>query len=113
MLGPMIEDERAILAADIRSVAIQGGGIVAGEKPVQDVPKGDNRRIERYLDHLGEPRCPRADLLVAGIGDGAAGITGNDFADAVPKLEARLQAPEATPASPGLFHSIQCLRLET
>ncbi len=85
---------------------------MAGEKPVQDVPKGDNRRIERYLDHLGVPRCPRADLLVAGIGDGAAGITGNDFADPVHKLEDRLQAPEAAAAERGLFHGIQGWLLE-
>ena len=92
----MPEDDRAILGSGVVALAIQRCGIVKREVDPQQVLIGEHGRVERDLHALGMPGGPRADLLVTGLGNLAAGIARNDALDSLQGLEDGFDAPEAT-----------------
>ena len=101
MLGRSGEDGGAVLGADIVALAVEGGGIVDGEEDVQQVGVRDAGRVEGDLHDLGMTGATGADLLVAGVGGGAAGITGDDIRDANHLVEDGFEAPEAAAGKDG------------
>ena len=95
------EDGGAVLGADIVALAVEGGGIVDGEEDVQQVGVGDAGRVKGDPHNLGMTGATGADLLVAGVGGGAAGITRDDIRDADHLVENRFKAPEAAASKDG------------
>ncbi len=108
LLGVVIEDDRAVLRADVGALPVLGGRIVDREEHIQEVAVGDHRGIEADLHHLGVAGAAAADLLVARMVDVAAGIAGHYALDPLEILEHRLQAPEAPATKGGELATVLC-----
>src|SRR5882762_1851539 len=70
----MIEDHRTILRSDIRSLSIQGRGIVVRPKNIEQLIVADLRRIELNLHDFRVTGLVAANILVARIFLVATGI---------------------------------------
>src|ERR1041385_1755656 len=55
LLSRVREDRRAVLAAAVRSLAVEGARIVKGEEQLEQLPVGQHRRVEGDLDRLRGP----------------------------------------------------------
>ena len=72
LLGAVIEDDRAVLRADVVALPVLGGRIVDREEHVQQVAELTTFGIEGDLHDLGMAGVAAADLLVGRIVDVAA-----------------------------------------
>jgi hypothetical protein len=73
----MIKDHRAVLAADIGTLPIQGCRVMDREEDLKECLEVDPGVVEADLDHLGMAGRARADLLVGRLRAGASGISGH------------------------------------
>jgi len=69
----------------------------------------DLGRVEPHLDRLGVAGAVPADLLVAGVGDVAAGVTHRGLHHPVDLAEGRLHTPEASRGECGPLGSVRSL----
>jgi hypothetical protein len=102
LLGRVEEDGRAVLRALVRTLAVEGGGVVEGEEGIEKLLEADPRRIEVHLDHLGVAGLVGADVLVAGPLQRAALIADGRRRHAGDGRKGRLDSPE-TSCSEGCF----------
>ena len=90
-----VEDGAAVLGAAVGALAVEGGGVVAGEEDAEELAVGDFRGVVGDADGFGVTGVAVADALVVGGVGGAAGVTGDDVLDALEGFEDGLSAPEA------------------
>ena len=64
----VIEDHRPVLAAPVRPLAVDLGGVVDGEEPVEKLFIADHGGIEGQLDGLGVPRPAGAYVFIGRLG---------------------------------------------
>src|SRR5580693_7770098 len=96
LAGVMVEDRRAVLAADVEPLAVTRGRIVAPPERLDQLRVADLGRVEPHLDRLGVAGAVPADPFVAGVGDVAAGVPHGSLQHPVDLAEGRLRTPEAT-----------------
>lgn len=102
LLGSVgVKNGGTVLTADIRALTVEGGGVVYGEKDVQQVRVGDHSRVEGDADALGMAGQAGADLLIGRRGTMSAGIAGDDGADAAHLLEDGFKTPETSTGENG------------
>src|SRR5439155_17703174 len=94
LLGSMVKDHRAVLRADIPTLAVERGRVMNAKKHLEDFAEADSRGVEGDLDDLRVAGTPGADLMVRGRRHAASRVAGRDAFDAAQVLEHRLQAPE-------------------
>ena len=70
----MVEDRRAVLAAQVEALAVAGSRIVDPPERLEQLRVADLGRVEPYLNRLGMAGAVPADPFVAGVGDVAAGV---------------------------------------
>src|SRR5215471_21861477 len=92
----MVEDRRAVLAAEIEALAVAGGRIVDPPERLEQLLVADLGRVEPHLDRLGVAGAVPADLPVAGARDVAAGVTDSGPQHPMDLAEGRLHTPEAS-----------------
>jgi hypothetical protein len=112
LAGVMVEDRRAVLAADVEPLAVTRGRIVAPPERLEQLRVADLGRVEPHLDRLGVAGAVPADLLVAGVGDLAAGVAHRGLQHAVDLAEGRLHTPEASRGECGPLGSVRSVSLE-
>ena len=94
----MGEDHRAVLGAEIWSLAVELGGVVHLEEEIHQRGIGDLGGIKCHFHHFGVVGVAMADLLVAGIIAGTAGIAAHRLTHAGDLQEEILYAPKAARA---------------
>src|SRR5437868_4228540 len=99
----LIENNRSILRSVVGSLRIQRSWIMGGPENFQDFIVADDRWIESNLDDFRVARRASADFLVGRVGDGTAGVTGNDGFYAVDALEDGFRTPKAAAAEGGVL----------
>src|SRR5919108_73496 len=92
------EDDRAVLVADVPSLAVELRRIVLVPEDVEQLFVSDELRVEGHFDDLGMPGRVRADIFVRRILERATGVTDARPGDAFDLAKRRLDAPEATGA---------------
>src|SRR5215831_20246896 len=92
----MVEDRRAVLAAEIEALAVAGGRIVDPPEHLKQLRVADLGRVEPHLDRLGVPGAVPADPSVARVRDVAAGVADSGLQYSVDLAEGRLHTPEAS-----------------
>jgi hypothetical protein len=88
------EDRRAVLRAHIRSLPVELGRVVNGEKHLEQVAVADLVGVVLDLDDLGMACVAGTDLSVRRIGHVAAGVAGDSRLDTGELLERGLDTPE-------------------
>ena len=98
LLSTGVKNRRAVLAADIRPLAIQLGGIVRhAEEHFQQLPIGNLRRIEADAHRFRMPgRSCTHHLVIRGC-RAAAGIARYHTRHTLDVFEHRVHTPETTP----------------
>src|SRR6185369_15459901 len=112
LAGVMVEDRRAVLAAEIQALAVAGGRIVDLPENLQQFRVADLGRVEPHLDRLGVAGAVPADLSVAGVGDVAAGVADGGLQYPVDLAEGRLDPPEASGGECRALGSVRSVSLE-
>jgi hypothetical protein len=101
LLGAGIKDDRAVVGANVIALAVEGGGVVDGPKNVEDVGVGNNGGVVLDAHGFGMAGGAARDLLVGGVGDVTASITGRYSRDALNLLVGGLQAPKTSSGKDG------------
>ena len=70
------------MRASVRTLAVEGGGVVQSEESVQKLLEADLSGVEVEFDDLGVASLIGADILVTGPGQRAALITNGRCRDA-------------------------------
>ena len=91
-----VKNYRAVAGAPVRPLAVESGGVVAGEKHFKYLWKCDLAWVELNLHHLGVPGLLAADRIVGRINRVAAGIPGSDRRYAFNLGVNGFNAPEAS-----------------
>src|SRR6516162_11779561 len=108
----MVEDRRAVLAAEVEALAVAGGRIVDPPERLEQLGVADLGRVEPYLDRLGVAGTAPADPFVAGVRDVAAGVAHSRLQHPVNLAQGRLCAPEASCGERGALGSVRSVSLE-
>src|SRR5215831_15955585 len=108
----MVEDRRAVLAAEIEALAVAGGRIVDPPEHLKQLRVADLGRVEPHLDRLGVAGAVPADLSVAGVWDVAAGVADSGLQHSVDLAEGRLHTPEASCGERRPLGSVRSVPLE-
>src|SRR6516162_3203997 len=108
----MVEDRRAVLAAEIEALAVAGGRIVDPPEHLKQLRVADLGRVEPHLDRLGVAGAVPADLTVAGDRHVAAGVADSGLQHPVDLAEGRLYTPEASRGECRALGSIRSVSLE-
>ena len=95
LLGRAAEDGRAVLVADVRTLAVELRGVVDHEEPFEQLAVRDLRRVEGHLHHLRMAGAVVAHVLVGGRVGGAAHVAALGARYAGADLEPVLGTPEA------------------
>ena len=96
LASAMVEDRRAVLAAEIEALAVAGGRIVDPPECLEQLRVADLGRVEPDLDRLGVAGAVPADPLVGRVRDVPAGIPDSGLQHPVDLAEGRFDAPEAS-----------------
>src|SRR5690348_9961323 len=104
LLGTVEENGRAILRAEIRTLAVGRGGIVHLPEMVEQLVIGNFAGIEGDLDGFGVAGAVGTHILVGGIGQTAAGIAHRRIRNSRQGTEGSLYSPETTGGESGVFH---------
>jgi len=99
----VIKDDRAVLCAFIRALAVQRGWVMGLPENIEKFFVGYFRGIKFNLRDLGMAGIAAANLLVSRIRGMAAGKAAGDGFDAGQPLEDGFHAPEAATAKRGEF----------
>src|SRR6266480_3889472 len=92
----MVEDRRAVLAADIEALAVAGGRVLYPPERLKQFRVADLDRVEPHLDRLGVAGAVPTDLSVGGVRDVPAGVADGGLQHSVDLAEGRLDTPEAS-----------------
>jgi len=93
--GVAIEDDGAVLGADVISLAVELSGVDAGEEGLDEGGEGYFGGVIIYLDGFGVAGSAGLHLLVVRVQVVAAGIARYDVSDAGEAFEDDLGVPEA------------------
>lgn len=102
-LGIGVEDDGAVLRAEVGGDAVAIGDIMSGPEEVDEFAEGGFFRIVGDFHSLGMGGEACGNFFVCGIGASAAGVAADDFDDAGLCLEIRFDTPEAAGAEDELF----------
>src|SRR6516165_6541595 len=108
----MVEDRRAVLAAQVEALAVAGSRIVDPPERLEQLRVADLGRVVPYLNRLGMAGAVPADPFVAGVGDVAAGVACSGLQHSVDLAEGRLHTPEASCGECGALGSVRSVSLE-
>src|SRR6516225_10173206 len=108
----MVEDRRAVLAAEIQALAVAGGRIVDPPEHLKQFRVADLGRVEPHLDRLGVAGAVPTDLPVAGVRDVAPGVADSGPQHSVDLAEGRLHTPEASRGECRALSSVRPVPLE-
>src|SRR5215831_17064834 len=108
----MVEDRRAVLAAEIEALAVAGGRIVDPPEHHKQLRVADLGRVEPHLDRLGVAGAVPADPSVAGVRDVAAGVADRGLQHPVDLAEGRLHTPKASRGERRPLGSVRPVPLE-
>src|SRR5215467_15346911 len=108
----MVEDRRAVLAAEIKALAVAGGRIVDPPEHLKQLRVADLGRVEPHLDRLGVAGATPADPSVAGVRDMAAGVADSGLQHSVDLAEGCLHTPEASCGECRALGSVRSVPLE-
>src|SRR6185437_15724822 len=100
-----IEDRGAVLAANVRTLAVDRRGVVILPEHLQQSVETHLRGIELDLHHLGVAGAVGTDLLVGRVVGHAARVAHGGGDDAGHLPECRLGSPEAAHGKDGLVHA--------
>jgi hypothetical protein len=101
LLRSFVEDDRAILRADVGALLVEGGRIMDVPKNIEQLLIGDFRRVVGDPDDFGVAGLVAADILVGRVHGMAAGVAADDVGDSTEFFEERLGAPETAHAEGG------------
>ena len=96
----------AVLGTHIRALAVGRSGVVAFPEHIQQIAVGNLCRIEGYLHRFGMAGAAAANVLIAGVIMGSAGIADGGGDDARNLSESRLHAPETTGSEGRFLHTL-------
>src|SRR5690349_4503079 len=108
----MVEDRRAVLAAEIEALAVAGGRIVDPPERLEQLVVADLSRVEPHFDRLGVAGAVPADPLVAGVRHMPAGVADGGLQHPVDLAEGRLDAPEASSGEGRSYGPLRAVTLE-
>src|SRR6266550_4398706 len=108
----MVEDRRAVLAAEIEALAVAGGRIMDPPERLQQLRVADLGRVEPHLDRLRVAGAAPADPPVARVRHMPAGVADGGLQHPVHLAEGRLDAPEASCGEGRTLGPIRALALE-
>src|SRR5215472_9542871 len=108
----MVEDRRAVLAAEVEALPVAGGRIVDSPERLEQLRVADLGWVEPHLDRLGVAGAVPADPFVAGVRDVAAGVAHGSLQHPVDLAEGRLHTPEASCGECGALGSVRSVSLE-
>lgn len=91
-----VENNRAVLGANVVALAIEGGGIMRVPEQIDHITEADASRIKIDLHHFCMTRGALADGLVGGVFHMAARVAADDFFDALEHFVLGLNAPKTT-----------------
>ena len=95
----VVEDDRAVLGAEVGPLAVQGRRVVGVPEHLQQLVEARRRRRRTRSGSTSAcPVRPVRDHLVGRVGDVPAGVARDDRLDPRDPLEDRLGAPEAAAA---------------
>jgi hypothetical protein len=100
----MAENYRAVLGAYIRTLAVEGGGIMHFEEQLNQARVSALCRIECYFDDLGVSGTVGADLSISGVINLAPAIAADSVNNPGDLPEKAFNAPEAPSPKSCLFH---------
>ena len=95
LLGGVKEDRRAVLAADVKPLAVSRRRVVDPPEAGEQIPIAHHRGVEPDLHRLGVAAVMTAHLPVGGIGRVTARVADRRLKDAIDLTERRLDPPEA------------------
>ena len=104
LLRRVNENHRAVLRANVGTLAIPGGRIVIVPEHFEQVAVTDRRRVEGHLHYFGVAGPIGANVLVGWLRHGAAHVSNLRGRDARQLAEGGLHAPETSRAEGGFFH---------
>src|ERR1700730_5546670 len=99
----MVEDDRTILRADVRTLAVQRGGIVVRPENIEELLVAHERWIELDLHHFGMASLVRAHVFVSRILCCTAGVSDRRVRHAARGTKGCFHAPETTRAECRFF----------
>ncbi len=102
-LGIGVEDDGAVLRAEVGGHAVAIGDIMGGPEEVDEFAKAGFFWVVGDFHSLGMGGEACGNFFVCGIGAIAAGVATDDFDDAGLRLEIGLDTPEAASAEDELF----------
>src|SRR5580704_5317208 len=108
----MVEDRRAVLAAEIKALAVTGGRIVDLPERLQQLRKTGLVRVEPHLDRLGVAGAVPANPLIGRVRDMPAGVADGSPQHSVNLAEGRLDTPEAPGREGRALGSVRAVALE-
>lgn len=97
----VVEDDGAVLGAHVRALSVEGGGVVDGEKDLQEILVADEVGIVGDLNDFGVAGTSAGHFAVGGVGGVAALVAGHHVGDAFEFFEEGFEAPEAASAKGG------------
>ena len=110
LLRRVEEDGGAVLRAPVRTLAVEGSGVVEGEKGVEELVVGDAGGVEVEFDDFGVASGVGADIFVAGavklaalIADGGCGDAGDGATEA--------STPQKQPAPKVAFSMLMAVEM--
>src|SRR5581483_1457285 len=104
LLRRIIEDDAAILLAEIRTLPVELRRVVNLPESVEQLLVAHLLGIERDFHHLGVPGRVGTNFLVTGVLCLPAHVARNGINHPRDLAERRLNTPEAARAKRGLFH---------
>src|SRR5208337_2050791 len=96
LAGVVAEDYRAVLSADVRTLAVERSGVVDVPEHFQQLLVRNNRRIVFQMHNLGVTGAVRAYHRVRGVTDGPAHVANCRGNNSVQRCEGGLDVPEAS-----------------
>src|SRR5215470_1277487 len=108
----MVEDRRAVLAAEIEALAVASGRVVDLPERLEQFRVADLRWVEPHLDRLGVAGAAPADPVIGGVRHVTAGIADSGPQHPVDLAEGPLDAPEASCGERRAFGPIRAVALE-
>jgi len=108
LLRRVKEDGGAVLRAPVRSLAVEGGGIVQGEEGVKDLVVGDARRVEVEFDNFRVTRAVCANVFVGGPVELTALVAYSGRGDAGNRGKGGFDAPETARSECCFFSTHAC-----
>src|SRR4051812_20946420 len=99
----MVKNHRAILIANVRSLAIQCRWVVIRPENIQQPIVTDDGRIEFHLHHFGVSGAVATDVFVSWVLGFAAGVSDRGILYSRHRAEGRFDSPETARAEGSLF----------